>query len=124
VFAFGWLILACARHNEGRINLVVYYQDGQRIRAEEDTDFDGRMDTWEYYGVDENGARVVWRIDRDTKGTGKPDTFETYAQPNGGTAIVKREEDTDGDGRIDTVSRFQSGELVRRELLDPPHGLR
>ncbi|HKE11521.1 MAG TPA: hypothetical protein VKE73_08120 [Myxococcota bacterium] len=116
------MCFACARNHDGKINLVVYYQDGQRVRSEEDTDFDGRMDTWEYYGPDANGTPVVRRVERDTKGTGRPDTFETYAQQNGSTVIVKREEDTDGDGQIDEVSLFQNGELVRRERAAPsPH---
>jgi hypothetical protein len=115
----GCLFSACARHHDGKINLVVYYQDGQRVRSEEDTDFDGRMDTWEYYGSDANGTPVVMRVERDTKGAGKPDTFETYAQQSGSTVIVKREEDTDGDGQIDEVSVFQNGELVRREPVGP-----
>ena len=84
----GCLFSACARHHDGKINLVVYYQDGQRVRSEEDTDFDGRMDTWEYYGSDANGTPVVMRVERDTKGAGKPDTFETYAQQSGSTVIV------------------------------------
>jgi hypothetical protein len=128
VLALGWLVLACARNDDGTINLVVYYQDGQRIRSEEDTDFDGRMDTWEYYGTDENGARGVRRIERDTKGTGKPDTFETYTetytQEKGSSVIVQREQDTDGDGRVDAVSVFLNGELVRREAVDSPRATR
>ena len=120
----GCLFSACARHHDGKINLVVYYQDGQRVRSEEDTDFDGRMDTWEYYGPDANGIPVVTRVERDTRGTGKPDTFETFTQQNGSRVIVKREVDTDGDGQIDEVSVFQNGELVRRgpAAPSPPWG--
>jgi hypothetical protein len=113
---------ACARSRDGKVNLVVYYQDGQRVRSEEDTDFDGHMDTWEYYGPNANGTPVVTRVERDTKGTGKADTFETYAQQNGSTVIVRREEDTDGDGQIDEVSIFQNGELVRREAVGSSRG--
>jgi hypothetical protein len=121
--AGGWCF-ACARDHDGKINLVVYYQDGQRVRSEEDTDFDGRMDTWEYYGPDANGIPVVTRVERDTRGTGKPDTFETFTQQNGSRVIVKREVDTDGDGQIDEVSVFQNGELVRRgpAAPSPPWG--
>jgi hypothetical protein len=106
-------------NNDGEIDLIAYYHNRRRVRSEEDTDFDGRMDTWTYYSVDGDGAEVVTRIERDTTGTGTPDTFETYAQQNGKTVLTKREEDTNGDGQIEVVSIFENGELIRRQAVDP-----
>jgi len=106
------------QHN-GNIDLVVYYQNRKRVRSEEDQNHDGRIDTWTYYTVADGGNEVVSRIERDAKGKGKPDTFETFAQQNGKTVIVKREEDTNGDGKIDITSYYENGKLVRREVADP-----
>ena len=106
------------QHN-GTIDLVVYYQNRKRVRSEEDQSHHGHIDTWTYYSVTDGGQEVVARIERDTKGKGKPDTFETFAQQNGKTVIVKREEDTNGDGKIDVTSYFENGKLVRREVADP-----
>jgi antitoxin component YwqK of YwqJK toxin-antitoxin module len=103
----------------GKIDLVIYYQNRKRLRSEEDQNHDGRIDTWTYYAVGDAGTEVVTRIERDTKGRGKPDTFETFAQQSGKTVIVKREEDTNGDGKIDVTSYYENGKLVRREVADP-----
>lgn len=106
------------QHN-GKIDLAIYYQNRKRVRSEEDQNHDGRMDTWTYYTVADGGSEVVTRIERDTKGKGKPDTFETFAQQSGKTVLVKREEDTNGDGKIDITSYYENGKLVRREVTDP-----
>jgi len=33
--------------------------------------------------------------------------------------LVKREEDLNGDGKIDVTSIYQNGKLVKREIADP-----
>jgi len=97
----------------------VFYEARVRVRSEEDQDHDGRVDTWTTYAKGDGDAEVVTRIERDKKGTGKPDTFEVFAQQNGKTVIVKREEDLNGDGKIDVTSVYENGKLVRREVADP-----
>jgi hypothetical protein len=62
---------------------------------------------------------IVARIERDTKQRGKPDVFETFAVSEGKPILAKREEDVDGDGKIDVTSIYENGKLVRREISDP-----
>ena len=50
-----------------------YDENGKVIRAEADTDFDGKVDEWGYF---ENGK--LKRVEKDTKHTGKPDTWVSY----------------------------------------------
>jgi hypothetical protein len=50
-----------------------FYTNGVIARVEEDTDFDGRVDKWEYY---EQGALV--RMDLDLTGRGAPDRRFLY----------------------------------------------
>jgi hypothetical protein len=76
------------------------------------------MDTWTTYQV-VGSEEVVVRIERDTKGRGKPDVFETFTAKTGKPELAKREEDMNGDGKIDVTSIFQGGKLVSREISDP-----
>jgi len=54
--------------------------------------------------------------DADTDGDGVLDRFEYYDATG---ALAAREEDLDGDGRIEVRSEFEAGRLRRREILDP-----
>jgi hypothetical protein len=110
--------LAEERHdadNDGVIDLVVVYEARLRLRAEEDVDRDGRMDVWTRY-VNDGGRERVARVERDTRGLGFADTFEIFEAREGGNALVRREEDLDGDGEIDVVSFYEGGKLRRRQI--------
>jgi antitoxin component YwqK of YwqJK toxin-antitoxin module len=75
----------------------VHYQDGQISRVEEDTNRDGRSDSFSYY---ENGQLV--RKDLDRKHVGKIDLSGYYQ--NG--RLVRQEEDLHGDGKISRIIFF------------------
>jgi hypothetical protein len=76
------------------------------------------MDLWTTY-VARDGVEQVVRIERDRHGRGYPDTFEIFETQDGQTVLLRREEDTNGDGQIDVVSFYVGGKLRRRQLLDP-----
>ena len=64
-------------------------------------------------------AELVFRIERDAKGRGYADTFETYESKEGKAVLVLREEDIDGNGEVDVASFYHDGKLVRREIIEP-----
>ena len=64
-------------------------------------------------------SKVVTRIEKDTTGDGKRDTFETYEQIEGKATIKQRDEDKNGDGTIDVKSVYEDGKLRQREISDP-----
>jgi len=104
-------------NNDGRIDRVIYFEDRRRVRSEDDLDTDGRMDTWTRFTVVE-GAELVSRIERDSKGRGSADTFEFFEARDGKAVILRRDQDIDGDGQIDIISYFRNGKLVRRQISD------
>jgi len=109
---------------------TVSYMDGARVlRIEIDTDGDGKVDRWEYYGADQKLAKVgfsrandgkedalsydgpdgkVERIEISTKRDGKISRTEHYEKD----LPVRAEEDTDGDGVLDKWETFDSGRLT------------
>lgn len=113
--------LARERHdadNNGKIDLVIEYREGRRFKSEEDTDRDGRVDSWIRYGV-VDGLETVTHIESDKTGRGFADTYETFEAQEGRAILARREEDLDGDGKIDLISIYRTGKLVRREILKP-----
>lgn len=52
---------------------------------------------------------------RDTNGDGIPDLW-IYYNPRKPGEIIRQEEATKGDGRVDTWSTFKDGKLIRREV--------
>lgn len=88
---------------------VTVYKKGRPVRKEEATK-GGRLDRITYF--DEEG-RVVKEA-RDPLERGRP-TFFAYYDPMS-RALLREEEDLDGDGEIDVVSYYEGGRLVRREL--------
>ncbi len=104
-------------NDDGTIDRVVVYQGRHRLRSEEDRSLNGWMDTWILYQVIE-GQEVVASVQRDSRNEGKPNVFETYETSDGETRLTRREEDIDGDGKIDIVSIYKNGKLVRRAISD------
>lgn len=103
----------------GRVDRIVRYQNRHLAGTEEDRDDNGQIDAWSKYGLDIGGAEVVVRVERDTKGDGKPDTFEDFEQQGGKTVMTRREEDINQDGTADVISTYDKGKLVKREITDP-----
>lgn len=58
---------------------------------------------------------------RDINGDGVPDLWIYYNPKNAGE-IVRQEEATKGDGRVDTWSYFKDGQLMRRDVDTKGHG--
>jgi len=105
-------------NNDGRVDLRIHYRERVPVRAEEDRDRDGRMDQWTTYAVVDDRELAV-RVERDERGRGTPDTFDHFESVDGRAVLGRREEDRDGDGRIDVLSLYRGGRLVRREIADP-----
>jgi hypothetical protein len=78
-------------HRNGKIDRVEHYEHDVLVRAEEDTDADGKMDKWETY----DGARLA-SVAYDTLHHGFPDRRLLYG-PVGTTSM---EVDLKGDGHL------------------------
>ncbi len=99
------------RDFDGKMDLLVIFQDGIVVRKELDTNGDGVVDAKVFY---ENGK--PFRAERDTRGRStanhwQPDTWEYFVQGR----LVRTGVDLDGDGRVDRWDRNE--ELQRR--LEP-----
>jgi hypothetical protein len=109
---------------------IYSYMDGTKfLRIEIDTDKDGKIDRWEYYGPDQKLAKVGFSRAND----GKPDAW-AYQAPDGSIGrveisthrdgkinrteffekgvLVRAEEDTDGDGKVDKWETYENGALA------------
>src|SRR6185503_6874178 len=115
---------------DGRVDMRAYLENGRTVRIEADGNGDGVVDRWEYYRADgqldrlgssseSDGVEDTWvvqngdqmRVDIATRRDGVADRHEFHDQG----ALVRAEQDTNGDGRIDQWQRFDGGKL--RELL-------
>jgi hypothetical protein len=115
---------------DGRVDMRAYLESGRTVRIEGDGNGDGIIDRWEYYGADgtlvrlgtsseSDGVEDTWvvqsgdqmRVDISTRRDGVADRHEFHQKG----ALVRAEQDTNGDGRIDQWQRFDGGKL--RELL-------
>ena len=114
---------------DGKPNITSYMDGTKFLRIEIDSNEDGKIDRWEYYGADQKLERVgfsrandgkvdawafqgpdgaVARVDVSTKRDGKVTRTEFYEKG----ALARAEEDTDADGRIDKWEQYESGALV------------
>jgi hypothetical protein len=95
-------------HGKGVPDRILYYDatGTQVVRSEEDTNGDGRIDTWTEY---RNGQIVNRRADTD--GDGMVDTWTFYHDGQ----VVRLEQDTDGDGLPDRIEFYEGGHRVREE---------
>jgi hypothetical protein len=112
--------------------------DGARVvRIEIDSDEDGRIDRWEYYGPDQqlekigfsrlgDGKEDAWKfpspggsadvIGISTRRDGKQTRTEHYK----GDRLVSAEEDVDEDGKIDKWETYD-GERLASVAFDTTH---
>ena len=104
--------------NDGRIDLHITLRNRLRVHTEEDHDKDGRIDTWVTYSILDDDE-IVSRIERDKRGRGFADTFETFEALDGKATLKLRDEDVDGDREIDVRSIYRNGKLIRREIRNP-----
>jgi antitoxin component YwqK of YwqJK toxin-antitoxin module len=103
-------------NNDGKIDRRVEYADHRRSLEIEDRDLDGKLETHTFYGPGDLPIRA--EIDRD--GNGTPEVWEFY-EGNAATqvALARKEEDVNGDGKVDVTSIYKNGKLVRKEVNDP-----
>jgi antitoxin component YwqK of YwqJK toxin-antitoxin module len=95
-----------------RPGVVVVYDKGTIVRKEEDTTGSGWMDVVSHF---DGRGRLIKQV-RDPNGQGVPSEVRSYDPSTGD--LVKKEEDLHGTGKIDAVSYYEGGRLVRRELYD------
>ena len=115
--------------NNGKFDTVSYMDGARVLRIEIDTDGDGKVDRWEFYGADQklmkvgfsranDGKADAWsyagpdgkieRIEISTRRDGKVSRTEHYEKD----LPVRAEEDTHGGGVIDKWETFESGRLT------------
>jgi hypothetical protein len=115
--------------NTGKFDTVSYMDGARVLRIEIDTDGDGKVDRWEYYGADQklekvgfsrahDGKEDAWsyagpdgkveRIEISTRRDGKVSRIEHYEKD----VPVRAEEDTHGVGHIDKWETFANGHLT------------
>ena len=120
--------LSADQNGDGRIDQWTYLDGQQPLRGEADTDADGRIDRWEYFD-----AAALTLIGTSSLGDGIEDTWTSPTpSPDGetlvissrrrdrafdhrafyrGDALVRTEDDTNRDGRIDKWERYENGVL-------------
>jgi hypothetical protein len=99
--------------NQNGHNDAVSVMDGTRIdHIELDTDENGAVDRWEYYGA---GRRLV-KVGVSRQNDGIIDAFEFYGQGDGNDDIITRiDVSTRRDNRFDRVEFYTGGVLARVE---------
>ena len=116
-------------NGNGKVDTFSYMDGARVVRIEIDKDEDGKIERWEYYGPDQqllkiglsraNDGRVdAWsypnpdgstaRMDLSSTRDGSVDRTEYYEK----NALVRAEEDTDGDGRIDKWETYDGARLA------------
>jgi hypothetical protein len=76
--------------------------------VEIDTDFDNRVDRWEYY--DDSGRLLRIGVSR---GGGTPDMWQIL---DGQGRVLRREYDDDRDGKLDRVESLENDRVTRTEV--------
>jgi hypothetical protein len=100
-----------ANGQSDRVTRHEYYQHGVISRVEEDTNDDGRIDTWQTY---ENGTLV--EMDLDLSGRGTPDRRLVYRADG---TLDHVEADPDGDGKFE---RIKPGDALPPATTTPQKG--
>jgi hypothetical protein len=102
--------LAYDADGDSRADVVTFYAGGGRpLRAEVDSDLDGKVDRWEVYG---EGGKTS-RLGSARRGGHAPDLW-SFADGAGG--VSRREYDDDGDGRFERAEDLAGARTVAEEL--------
>jgi hypothetical protein len=131
--------LSADQNGDGRLDQWTYLDGNRPLRGEADVDGDGRIDRWEYFNAD---AALV-AVGTSSLSDGIEDTWTQVAPTAAGEAhvarsrqrdrqldrheyfkddvLVRAEEDTNADGRIDRWDRYE-GPVMREVLLDTTFG--
>jgi len=90
----------------GCLNMAWYYDESQvPVRAEKDTDADGRPDIWYCY----SGNRLT-KVHEDTNHDGKPDVWEEFGAEE---EMIRRSKDLNYDGVPDIKEDFTQADSIR-----------
>ena len=124
-------------NGNGRVDTWSYMDGPRLVRIELDKDEDGKIERWEYYGANQklekvgfsrnnDGVEDAWsyagpdgtleRIEISTRRNGKVGRIEHYEK----NVVVRAEEDSDGDGRIDKWETFD-GDHLSAVAFDTQH---
>ncbi|MFI5319753.1 MAG: hypothetical protein ACHQ6V_09255 [Myxococcota bacterium] len=95
---------------DGRVDTWVEYTDGAMARQRRDTNYDGVPDVWSYY----DRAGQLSRQELDLDGDGYRNRESLYR----GGKLAKEREDRDGDGRFDLVTAYDADERIARRDED------
>ena len=87
---------------DGRLDQISFFQAGQVVRKELDTNFDNVIDSWLWCA-----SGLVTRAERARRNNGEPDTWEEYE--NG--YLVQARYDDDNDGSPEKWEVFTAGRL-------------
>lgn len=124
--------LSADQDGDGRLDQWTYLDGNRPLRGEADSDGDGRVDRWEYF----DGQAVLVAVGSSSLNDGIEDTW-TEPAPSAtgelhvaysrrrdrqrdrheylrGTVLVRVEEDTNADGRIDRWDRYEA--TILREV--------
>ena len=127
--------LTADQNGDGRADQWTYLDGTQPLRGEADLDSDGRIDRWEYFDT----QSVLVLIGTSSRGDGIEDMWTWPAPTAAGemhravsrrrdrhrdrheflkdNVVVRAEEDTNGDGRIDKWERYE-GSVLREAAFD------
>jgi hypothetical protein len=85
--------------------VMLFYPNGRPQQVEADTDFDGKIDRWQYYSA----KGLVEKEGSSRKGAAQPDTWQ-YFDAKG--TVVRREFDDNGDGKVDRTENLLGGRVA------------
>jgi hypothetical protein len=128
-FSSRLLQLNADQNGDGRIDQWTYLDGNRPLRGESDLDADGRIDRWEYF----DAQAALTLVGTSSRADGVEDTW-TRPSPTAsgemhvstarmrdrladrheyfrGDQLVRAEEDTNGDGRIDKWERYEGSSL-------------
>jgi hypothetical protein len=135
VFTSRLVQLAADQNGDGRADQWTYLDGNRPLRGEGDLDADGRIDRWEYFDAQ---AELIL-VGTSSRGDGVEDTW-TWPSPTAAgelhisvarlrdrhadrheyfrnDQLVRAEEDTNADGRIDKWERYE-GAVLREASFD------
>jgi hypothetical protein len=100
--------LSYDRNKNGRVDTVAFMDGARFLRIEIDSDENGLVDRWEYYGANQELEKVGSSEAHD----GRPDMW-AYQDANGG--VVKIERSARRDGTVSRTEYYENGTLTRIE---------
>jgi len=125
--------LAADHSGDGRADQWTYLDGNRTLRGEADTDADERIDRWEYFGVNgeltavgtsslNDGVEDTWSIpaadgEAHIARSSRRDRMMDRHEYRRGDTLVRVEEDTNFDGRIDKWDRYE-GSVLREVAFD------